>query len=218
MNYVLIPTRAGSKGIPGKATKLLAGKPLVLWALEAAVEAVGAAYVIVSTDDEATREVAADIGVCVWHRPDKLATDTATLDEVARDVAIDVADIMPHETFKDDILATVQPTSPFIKAATIRSTIAMMEHYGSVLTVTPDTALRWDDDCQPLYTDRVNRQDADPTYTETGGVIAARLGDILEHGTRIVKPTGLLVLHGAEALDIDTPADWVLAEWYAKEG
>ena len=212
MNYILIPTRAGSKGIPGKATKPLAGKPLVLWALGAATEAVGAGAVIVSTDDEETERV---VGyTIVSDRPPHLATDTATLDEVAVDLAQELID---YGASRNDILVTVQPTSPFITAKTIQTAIWMMHRYSSIVSVTPDTTLRWAGEDTPLYTDRVNRQYATPTFTETGGIICSRLGDILEHGTRIVKPTGLIALCGAEALDIDTEADWVLAEWYAKQ-
>lgn len=71
--------RGGSKGLPGKNIKPLAGKPLIGWAIEAALAVPGIARVVVSTDDANIARVARDCGADVpFMRPDSLASDTAS--------------------------------------------------------------------------------------------------------------------------------------------
>ena len=71
--------RGGSKGLPGKNVKLLAGKPLVGWAIEAALAVPEIGRVVVSTDDVDIASVARACGAEVpFLRPDSLASDTAS--------------------------------------------------------------------------------------------------------------------------------------------
>ncbi|MDZ4169817.1 MAG: hypothetical protein U1E26_09195 [Coriobacteriia bacterium] len=215
MNWVLIPARRGSKGVPGKNTRLLAGVPLITYAYAAAARAFGAEAIVVSTDEPAVARLAPD-GATVIERPAGLAGDATTLDEVATAVA---RELISRGALADDVLLTVQPTSPFIEPDSLRRAAAMMhDGAGSVLSVTDDRHLRWtlvDGVAEPLFTERVNRQWLAPTFAETGGVIAARLGAVAEQGTRILEPVELLELDAVEALDIDTFADWAVAEHFA---
>ncbi len=215
MNWVLIPARKGSKGVPGKNMRLLAGSPLVAYAFRAIERAFGAASIVVSTDEPAVRRLAPE-GAIVLERPADLAGDAVTLDEVAVAVA---RDLLARGASPDDVLLTVQPTSPFIEPDSLRRAAAMVQGgAGCVLSVTDDRHLRWtieDGVARPLFSERVNRQWLPPTYAETGGVIAARLGAVAEAGTRILEPVELLVLDAVEALDIDTFADWAVAEHFA---
>jgi spore coat polysaccharide biosynthesis predicted glycosyltransferase SpsG len=64
----------------------------------------------------------------------------------------------------------------------------------------------------PLFENRVNRQWLPATFAETGGIIGAHVGEIAATGTRIHPPVGIVELHGAEGLDIDSPDDWMVAE------
>ena len=75
----LIPARGGSKGIPGKNSKLLAGKPLMSYTLEAAQRAHALDRLIFSSEDVSLIKIAADAGVEVpFTRPEHLATDEAS--------------------------------------------------------------------------------------------------------------------------------------------
>ncbi|MHC4305007.1 MAG: N-acetylneuraminate synthase family protein [Planctomycetota bacterium] len=76
--------RAGSKGLPGKNTRLLAGRPLVCHTIEAALAAETVDRVVVSTDGEDIAAVAASMSVPVVRRPAELATDTAAVDAAVR--------------------------------------------------------------------------------------------------------------------------------------
>ena len=82
-----------------------------------------------------------------------------------------------------------------------------------------DRHLGWQIDAQgkptPDYKARVNRQLLPPQFRESGAIIGARIDNILANGTRIIQPIALIELESKEALDIDTFADWAVAEHYA---
>ena len=214
--WVLIPARGGSKGIRGKNLRSLAGRPLMLHVLDELARVVPSERILVSTDDSLIA-LAVDGRATVHHRPAPLADDRSTLDEVAVAVAQWVLAAGANER---DVLMTVQPTSPFLRAASVREAVARFAAgAASIVSVRDDRRLRWTIDetgtPAPLFPARVNRQWLAPGFAETGGMIGARLGDIVAHGTRIVEPVSLVELGPIEGLDIDTYADWAVAEFYA---
>lgn len=83
----IILARAGSKGLPGKNTALIAGKPCIEWTISTALDSRALARVIVSTDDAEAASIARRSGVSVIDRPPELAQDTATVDAAARHAA-----------------------------------------------------------------------------------------------------------------------------------
>jgi CMP-N-acetylneuraminic acid synthetase len=83
----IILGRAGSKGVPGKNTRMLAGKPCGVWTIEHARAAAMIGRIAVSTDDPALALAARGRGVEVIERPHQLAHDTATVDDAARHAA-----------------------------------------------------------------------------------------------------------------------------------
>ncbi|MBL8761680.1 MAG: acylneuraminate cytidylyltransferase family protein [Phycisphaerae bacterium] len=80
----IILARAGSKGVPGKNTAPLAGRPCVAWTIEHAQQTPGIARVVVSTDDPRVAEISRTMRAQVVARPADLAGDTATIDDAAR--------------------------------------------------------------------------------------------------------------------------------------
>jgi spore coat polysaccharide biosynthesis predicted glycosyltransferase SpsG len=120
----------------------------------------------------------------------------------------------------EDVLLTVQPTCPFLTPVRIEQALA--EFAGgaaSVITVVDDRHLGWqiDENGKPTpdYKARVNRQLLPPQFRESGAIIGARIDNILDKGTRIIQPISLIELDAKEAIDIDTFADWAVAEHYA---
>ena len=99
----LIPARGGSKGVPNKNIKTICGKPLIVWTIEKAKRSRLLDKVIVSTDSDAIAEIAQKAGAEILKRPDYLATDTAS-----------TQDVMVHalQSFPADTLVLLQPTSP----------------------------------------------------------------------------------------------------------
>jgi CMP-N-acetylneuraminic acid synthetase len=80
----IILARAGSKGLPGKNTLPVAGKPCALWTIEAATHSATIGRVVVSSDDAGVLELARAHGCEGVERPAALAHDTATIDDAAR--------------------------------------------------------------------------------------------------------------------------------------
>lgn len=99
----VIPARGGSKGIPKKNIKILCGKPLITWSIEAAKESRYIDEIVVSTENIEIAKVADCEGVEILWRPEKLATDTATTISVLQHVL---------EKIEADIVVLLQPTSP----------------------------------------------------------------------------------------------------------
>ena len=214
--WVLVPARGGSKGIRGKNLRSLAGRPLILHVLDELSRVVPHDRLVVSTDDSVIA-LTVEGRALVHHRPAELADDRSTLDDVAVAVARWAIECGAGE---NDILITVQPTSPFLRAASVREAVARFAAgAASVVSVRDDRRLRWtvDERGAPtaLFAERVNRQWLQPAFSETGGMIGARMRDIVTQGTRIIAPVSLIELAPVEGLDIDTYADWAVAEFYA---
>ncbi len=118
----IIPARAGSKGLPGKNTKLLAGKPLIQWTIEAALDVFDKADICISTDDNKVIEIATNLGIDVpFTRPHALATDTAT----THDVIKHAVGFYMEKGITYDAIVLLQPTSPLRKAKNIKEAIAL---------------------------------------------------------------------------------------------
>lgn len=209
---IIIPARGGSKGIPRKNLRLLDGKPLLAYVIEAARQ-VPSAFVLVSTEDDEIAEVAKDYGIRVVRRPPQLADDAATLDDVILH-AWHEYEMSTGETV--EIVVTVQPTSPLVSPKTILDVINKLEReeLDCCLTVTDARHLYWtekDGIPMPVYSKRENRQWLPPFWKETGAVVATKRALLLD-GIRIGGRIGLFVMPEDEAVDIDSWDDWVVAE------
>ena len=104
----IIPARGGSKGIPRKNIKLLAGKPLIAYSIEAAIKSEFVNRVIVSTDDDEIEQISIKYGAEVIIRPKKLAED----DSPTIDGIIHALNILEKTGYLPDIVVLLQPTSP----------------------------------------------------------------------------------------------------------
>ena len=113
---ILIPARAGSKRCPGKNTRMLGGKPLIQWAIEAA-QAAKPDRLIVSTNDPVAAEISKGLGCLVYHRLPEHATDDAP----------DYSWVSEMRYCIDTpYFAICRPTSPFRTASTIRRGLAAL--------------------------------------------------------------------------------------------
>lgn len=215
--WILVPARGGSKGIPRKNLRLLKNKPLICHILSELSKTYSREQVIVSTESQEISQLSEPYAIIHNRAPD-ITQDATTLDEVALEVAKWLIQRGAKET---DLLLTLQPTSPFLRTATIKKCVDILQTDAkSVLTAKDDRHLRWTIDsanvAQPLYTERVNRQWLPPVFSETGGIIGTRIGDLLQSGTRIQEPIQLVIIDNYEGLDIDSYADWAIAEYYAR--
>ena len=115
----IIPARAGSKGLKNKNIIDLCGKPLMAYAIEAALKSEVFSRVIVSTDSERYAEIAKDYGAEVMMRDEELASDTATTYMVVENILKKLGDM--------DYFVLLQPTSPLRNEEHIREAVQLFE-------------------------------------------------------------------------------------------
>lgn len=115
----IIPARGGSKRIPGKNLKDLAGLPLIGWTIRTSLACRGIHHHIVSTDSEEIAEIARDQGAMVVMRPAELATDVAGTVEVCQYLVRE----LETQGVEIDTVVLLQPTSPFRKVKDIEEAI-----------------------------------------------------------------------------------------------
>lgn len=210
----IIPARGGSKGIPRKNLRPLAGKPMIFYSIAACLKAKSIDEVFVSTDDEEIALFAQRFGATVLMRNVELADDLSTLDPVI----IHATEQVENELgVNASIIVTVQPTSPLIISEDIDSCVELFstgKALDSVLSVVDDRHLCWtldEGNATPTYEERVNRQQLKPNYRETGAVIACTRNQ-LALGTRIGRNVALLELPQLRSFDIDNFSDFYLCE------
>lgn len=217
----IIPARGGSKGIPGKNTVSLAGKPLIAYTIEVALAvADDPRMIIVSTDSPKIAAVAESCGLSIpYMRPVELATDTAG----SREVILDVMRFADEHGIDYDAVVLLQPTSPLRIADDVRATLAAYSpDIDMAVTVTEASA-------NPYYncfetTDdgflRISkgdgsltrRQDAPVAYEFNGAVYVIN-PDSLRRMPLGKFPRRVPVVMPAErSIDIDSPIDLAIAE------
>ncbi len=123
----VVPARGGSKGVPRKNIRPVAGKPLLAYTVEAAICASTLDRIVVSSEDREILELAADLGVEPLPRPAELATDTATGDEVL----LHAIEAVPGY----DYVVLLQPTSPLRRAEDIDAAVNLCQETGAPLCV-----------------------------------------------------------------------------------
>lgn len=121
---VVIPARGGSKRLPGKNIRNLNGKPLISYAIKAAIGSKFADRIIVSTDDKKIALTAKKYGAEVpFMRPAELASDTAMPQQVLQHA---VKFFQENKNFKPDIIVMIQPTSPLVQSADVDEAVKKM--------------------------------------------------------------------------------------------
>ena len=208
----IIPARGGSKGIPRKNIRLLAGKPLIAYSIETALKSKYIDRVVVSTEDEEICEIARLYGVDVIRRPVELSGDETPLDPVIHHAVTE----LEKKGDRYDIIITLQPTSPLLSVNSIDNAIQKMieEDYDTILSVVEDRHLYWikeKDEFRPLFKERKNRQFLIPLYRESGGFLISRR-EVVKRNNRIGKKTLLFKVSPEEGIDIDSFFEWWIAE------
>jgi CMP-N-acetylneuraminic acid synthetase len=206
MNVVLIPMRGGSKSIPKKNIKPMAGKPLCYWVIKAASDAETVDRVYVSTDSDEIAEVVNGMGlnVIVLKRPSELATDQATTESV-------MIDFLHRVDF--DTLVTVQATSPMLTGEDLDKAMARFESqkFNSMLSAVRVKRFFWNDNGTPVNYDplsRPRRQDFSGTLMENGAFYITRRDTLDEYQCRLGGRIGVYEMANETALEIDEPEDW----------
>lgn len=199
----VIPARAGSKGIPNKNIRLIAGHPMVYYAIRNAKRSREITDVIVTTDCPVVEIIARELNAAVKQRDAALCGDAVTLDAV-------VADAIPQGTAWDYIV-TMQPTSPTLCPETLDKAIqyAIVHDLDTLISVVNAPHLSWgerDGKKVPNYEKRLNRQYLPPCYMETGAFVISK-ASVVTKQTRIGKKVDVYEVSDDEAQDVDTFSD-----------
>ena len=198
MIVAIIPARGGSKGIPRKNVKDIAGKPLIAWSIEHALNSKLIDEVYVTTEDREIAEIAYEFGAKIINRPKELATDTISSIPAIKH-AIDNID----EDIEYYVL--LQPTSPIRSKDLIDNCIRYIKKYNANCLVTYINKFIID-----IGRD-VRRQDIEKKKEWDGNVYVGKpelLKNNTIYGDRILK-----VLNSqAENIEIDTKLDFFIAE------
>ena len=222
----IIPARGGSKGIPGKNTKLLGNKPLISWTIEEALKSDYLDNLIVSTDSHEIADIAIKYGTEVpFLRPKEYAQDDSTgVDVILHALSWLEKNAQPYHYF-----IYLQPTSPFRKVCHIEEAMevfAVDSTTASVVSVCkPKYHPSWmktiDDNgfmrdfCKPieLYP---NRQSLPNVYVPNGAIYASRWDVFLNDGSFYKGNCRPYIMDEQDSLDLDTENDWQYAEFLIK--
>jgi len=219
----LVVARGGSKGVPRKNIRLLAGKPLLQYTAESALKARRLSRVILSTEDEEIAEVGRSCGLDIpFMRPMELAADSAPGFPVVQHA---VGWLEEHGEYYDAV-CVLQPTNPLRRADDIDACIDLLERDGAdaVVTILPVPAeynphwvyFQASDGRLSLSTGAETpvprRQELPPAFHREGSVYVTRRNTVMQdhslYGRRLV---GHLV-DPARSINIDSMSDWERAE------
>lgn len=217
---IVIPARGGSKGIPKKNIYPLNGVPLINYTLKVIRDSGVNADVAISTDSDEIAEIARVEmpEIFIVKRPKEISGDTAstesaliyTLGEMEKMTGNEYVDVM-----------TLQPTSPFRKAVTLREFyqeyLRCKGEYDAQLTLTEDRSDFWiqksDGGFERLQKDAPRRrQDRKPLYVENSSIYITDKAALLN--TKLVLGTHAngYIIDEDESLDINNPIDIMVAE------
>lgn len=230
----LIPARGGSKSIPRKNIRLLAGHPLIAYSIAAGLAAETVTRVIVSTDDEEIAAVARRYGAeTPFLRPPEASQD-ATPDLPVFQHALRW--LAEREDYHPEIVVQLRPTSPFRRVAHIDGAVQRLiarpeaDSVRAVCVPFQNPFKMWrigaEGFMQPLGVElgvpgepyNLPRQSLPDIYWQTGYVDAAWADTILSKNSMTGDHILPLIIDPSEWVDIDSPDDWRRAERLLESG
>jgi N-acylneuraminate cytidylyltransferase/CMP-N,N'-diacetyllegionaminic acid synthase len=217
----VIPARGGSRGLPGKNIKELAGKPLIVYTLEAAKKANTIDEIYVSTEDSGIADIVKKQSIDVIDRPADLAQDNTP----GLPVIIHALDYLEKQEKSVEAVVVLQCTSPLTKAEDIDRAVnkLMQTNADSVVSMQecsgPDNPY-W---MQKIENERVvpfikegmkhaTRQELPPVYKLNGAIYVTR-PEILHSGKLLGEDTKAYIMPAERSIDIDNEFDFKIAEF-----
>lgn len=210
----VIPARGGSKGIPRKNVRFLAGNPLISYAIKNALKSEFSVDVCVSTDDFEIERVAIKYGAEVVNRTEELSSDEITLDPVIYDAFTKMS---KQKNKEYDYVITLQATSPLLTVEILDNAIkeCIENNFDTIISTVNQPHLHWvqskEGEFTPGYKERLNRQYLPKRYVETGAFLITK-AEWMKPTSRIGKNVSVFEVPESQSIDIDTPADWWIAE------
>jgi CMP-N,N'-diacetyllegionaminic acid synthase len=224
----VIPARGSSKRLPNKNIRMLAGKPLVAWTIEAAKKAKRLTDWLVSSDGSLIIDVAKKYGAPVpFIRPVELATDTVRNIAVVSH-ALKFMETKMHITY--DIIVLLQPTSPIRNPDHIDEAVDRLWHSNLDSAVSVKGPFKKRDPILKAIRNGIledycpvdDPANVEPFYLYNAALYAVKRDYFAEHN-KLISPRQIpLIMDPIYSVDVDTKADFLMAETYlnylAKEG
>jgi CMP-N,N'-diacetyllegionaminic acid synthase len=218
----LIPARKGSKGLPGKNIRLLGGKPLIEYSIDFALS--NLKYddeLCISTNDDAVIEIAESKGITIpFVRPEELSNDHAT----SYDVIIHAINHYEKINKTFDVVLLLQPTSPFRNQDDFEH---LINEYDVGTDMVVSVKITKDNPYFTLFEENKEgllnkskvgnferRQDCPEVYAFNGSMYLINIKSIKKSRIADLKNIKKIIMPDERSVDIDTLADWALAEFY----
>lgn len=216
----VIPARGGSKGIPHKNIKPLAGKPLIGYSIDVARQLAADDDICLTTDDPEIAATAESMGLNVpFLRPASLATDTCG----TYDVLIHALDFYRDRGIDYDTLVLLQPTSPMRTADDVRAALALYSPDIDMVVTVKEAASNPYYNCYETDNDGflhiskgdggyTRRQDAPKVWEYNGAVYVINVESLRRMPLSAFTRRRMSVMPAERSVDLDTPVDWLIAE------
>ena len=218
----LIPARAGSKGLPGKNVKTLGGKPLIRYTVDFALKNIKKGdELCISTNDDSVLAIASDLGIHLpFKRPEELSSDTAS----SYDVIMHAIKQYEDSNKYFDLVLLLQPTSPFRNQEDFENLIQSyndeVEMVVSVKKAKENPYFTLFEENESGFLDKSKkgdfqrRQDCPDVFAFNGSMYLLKVSALKNRTISEFKKIKKIVMPEERSVDIDTMADWTLAEFY----
>lgn len=220
LNVAIIPARAGSKRLPGKNIKLLAGKPLIVWTIEAAITSNLFDIILVTMDSEEIANIARAAGASVpFLRPSELSTDTSSTNEVISHAV----DWIEQNVGTVSCVTLLQPTSPLRTADDIAQAMNMYDTKQASAIVSVCLTEHPIQFCNTLPIDlsmagfiktqnNKRSQELEPSWRLNGAIYIFDRKYVSNLTNLYEQNTFAYIMKRESSIDIDQELDFILAE------
>lgn len=220
-NLIIIPARAGSKGVPYKNKILVSGKPLIQYSIDVAKESKCANKIIVTTDDPDIIEIAKKYSIEPIHRPEYLCTDDSPIIDTLRYI-LNILEM--RESYEAKSVVLLQPTAPIRTAKDVDNCINLFYKYNGI----PVVSVTKCEDNHPARMYKKNGDQLEPLMESYSNIRRQELPDIFHRNGCIyvfsrdqiysssLIPSKVIPyeMNASSSINIDSKLDLLLLEAY----
>lgn len=224
-NLAIIPARSGSKGLEDKNIKILNGKPLIAYSIEAAIRSGIYSHIIVSTDSKKYGEIAKQYGAEVpFYRSKETASDSSSTWDVIKEVLKKYKEV----GIEFDTFTLLQPTSPLRNYKDIQNAYQLFKEKNAVAVISVCEM-----EHSPLWSNTLpennsllgflksesneQRQNLETYYRINGAIYIAKIRDFFEDINLYREGSFAYIMPIKRSIDIDTELDFKIAEIINKQ-
>ncbi|MFB1066318.1 cytidylyltransferase domain-containing protein [Natrinema sp. H-ect4] len=210
----LVPMKGHSERVPNKNLRDFNGRPLCHWILNTLRATPEVDELVVNTDSPEIAAEAEQFGATVIDRPERLQGDRVPMN-----------DIILHDvrTVDADLYLQTHCTNPLLRSSTISEAVSMYledDDCDSLFSVTPMQTRLWDGETRPINHERdelQRTQDLDPVYEENSNIYLFTQDSVKQRENRIGDRPRMFSMDAKEAIDIDQPIDFRVAEYLHRD-